>query len=72
MQRKMEENIRDHETGSEVGGEDGLVGNINKLLVTPLGYMGVPRKGHLIFDACFESGEWKRYEIFHSCHINSS
>lgn len=42
---------------SETGGEDALVGNVNKLMVSPPGYPGVPRKGHLVFDACFESGE---------------
>ncbi|KAG5850097.1 hypothetical protein ANANG_G00078620 [Anguilla anguilla] len=62
MERKMEENIRDHETGGEAGGEDALVGNVNKLLVTPQGYTGAPRKGHLIFDACFESGNLGRVD----------
>uniref|UniRef100_A0A8C6Q703 ATP/GTP binding protein-like 4 n=1 Tax=Nothobranchius furzeri TaxID=105023 RepID=A0A8C6Q703_NOTFU len=53
----MEENtVRDVEAGSETGEEDALVGNINKLMVTPPGYAGIPRKGHLVFDACFESG----------------
>uniref|UniRef100_A0A1A8MPX7 ATP/GTP binding protein-like 4 n=1 Tax=Nothobranchius pienaari TaxID=704102 RepID=A0A1A8MPX7_9TELE len=53
----MEENtVRDVEAGSETGGEDALVGNINKLMVSPPGYAGIPRKGHLVFDACFESG----------------
>ncbi|CAL8348584.1 unnamed protein product [Gadus morhua 'NCC'] len=43
--------------GSEAGGEDALVGNVNKLTVTPPGYPGAQRKGHLVFDACFESGQ---------------
>lgn len=43
--------------GSEGGGEDALVGNVNKLMVSPPGYSGAPRRGHLVFDACFESGE---------------
>ncbi|CAL8395907.1 unnamed protein product, partial [Boreogadus saida] len=52
----MEENVmKDVETGSEAGGEDALVGNVNKLTVTPPGYPGAQRKGHLLFDACFES-----------------
>ncbi|MED6232632.1 hypothetical protein ATANTOWER_000323 [Ataeniobius toweri] len=56
MERKMEENTdRDVEAGSETGGEDALVGNVNKLTVSPPGYTGPLRKGHLIFDACFES-----------------
>ncbi|MGH0137274.1 UNVERIFIED_CONTAM: hypothetical protein FKN15_069598 [Acipenser sinensis] len=66
MEKKMEENVRDPDTGSEAGGEDSLVGNVSKLQVTPPGYTSLPRKGHLIFDACFESGEsqtvWK--ELF--------
>ncbi|KAM3619350.1 uncharacterized protein V6R79_006813 [Siganus canaliculatus] len=51
----MEENtVRDVETGNETGGEDALVGNVNKLTVCPPGYTGAARKGHLVFDACFE------------------
>uniref|UniRef100_A0A4W5JI87 AGBL carboxypeptidase 4 n=1 Tax=Hucho hucho TaxID=62062 RepID=A0A4W5JI87_9TELE len=46
----------------EAGGEDALVGNVNKLMVTPTGYTGVPRKGHLVFDACFESGNLGRVD----------
>uniref|UniRef100_A0A8C7QLJ1 Cytosolic carboxypeptidase 6 n=1 Tax=Oncorhynchus mykiss TaxID=8022 RepID=A0A8C7QLJ1_ONCMY len=46
----------------EAGGEDALVGNVNKLMVTPPGYTGVPRKGHLVFDACFESGNLGRVD----------
>uniref|UniRef100_A0A3B3RZ61 AGBL carboxypeptidase 4 n=1 Tax=Paramormyrops kingsleyae TaxID=1676925 RepID=A0A3B3RZ61_9TELE len=48
--------------GGEAGGEDALVGNVNKLLVVPQGYMGAKRKGHLIFDACFESGNLGRVD----------
>ncbi|XP_048861097.1 cytosolic carboxypeptidase 6 isoform X1 [Brienomyrus brachyistius] len=58
----MEDTIRDPETGGEAGGEDALVGNVNKLLVVPQGYMGAKRKGHLIFDACFESGNLGRVD----------
>uniref|UniRef100_A0A3B5BFJ7 Cytosolic carboxypeptidase 6-like n=2 Tax=Stegastes partitus TaxID=144197 RepID=A0A3B5BFJ7_9TELE len=59
----MEENpARDVETGSEAGGEDALVGNVNKLVVSPPGYSGPPRKGHLVFDACFESGNLGRVD----------
>uniref|UniRef100_A0A3P8U694 AGBL carboxypeptidase 4 n=1 Tax=Amphiprion percula TaxID=161767 RepID=A0A3P8U694_AMPPE len=46
----------------EAGGEDALVGNVNKLMVSPPGYTGVPRKGHLVFDACFESGNLGRVD----------
>lgn len=49
--------------GSEAGREEALVGNVNKLMVTPPGYTGVPRKGHLVFDACFESGKYKLNEV---------
>ncbi|KAM7409941.1 hypothetical protein PAMA_001429 [Pampus argenteus] len=63
MERKMEENtVKDVETGSETGGEDALVGNVNKLMVSPPGYSGAPRKGHLVFDACFESGNLGRVD----------
>ena len=37
--------------------EDPVVGNVNKFAVVPPNYNGKPRKGHLIFDACFESGK---------------
>ncbi|KAK1164191.1 cytosolic carboxypeptidase 6-like [Acipenser oxyrinchus oxyrinchus] len=62
MERKMEENVRDPDTGVEAGGEDSLVGNVSKLQVTPPGYTGLPRKGHLVFDACFESGNLGRVD----------
>uniref|UniRef100_A0A671NWQ5 ATP/GTP binding protein like 4 n=1 Tax=Sinocyclocheilus anshuiensis TaxID=1608454 RepID=A0A671NWQ5_9TELE len=42
---------------NEAGGEDALVGNVNKLVVTTPGYTGPPKKGHIIFDACFESAQ---------------
>uniref|UniRef100_A0AAZ3PK88 AGBL carboxypeptidase 4 n=1 Tax=Oncorhynchus tshawytscha TaxID=74940 RepID=A0AAZ3PK88_ONCTS len=62
MERKMEENVRDVDTGSEAGREEVLVGNVNKLMVTPTGYTGVSRKSHLVFDACFESGNLGRVD----------
>ena len=34
-----------------------VVGNVSKLCVVPPGYRGPPRRGHLIFDANFESGK---------------
>ncbi|XP_058641792.1 BEN domain-containing protein 5 isoform X2 [Onychostoma macrolepis] len=59
----MEENSREHlDTDNEAGGEDALVGNVNKLMVTPPGYTGPPKKGHIIFDACFESGNLGRVD----------
>ncbi|XP_077389999.1 BEN domain-containing protein 5-like isoform X2 [Festucalex cinctus] len=48
--------------GNEAGGEEALVGNVNKLTVSPPGYSGSPRKGHLVFDACFESGNLGRVD----------
>ncbi|XP_054645082.1 BEN domain-containing protein 5-like isoform X1 [Dunckerocampus dactyliophorus] len=63
MEGKMEENpVKDAEIGSEAGGEEALVGNVNKLAVSPPGYSGSPRKGHLVFDACFESGNLGRVD----------
>uniref|UniRef100_A0A8K9UEE3 BEN domain containing 5 n=1 Tax=Oncorhynchus mykiss TaxID=8022 RepID=A0A8K9UEE3_ONCMY len=47
---------------SEAGREEALVGNVNKLMVTPTGYTGVSRKSHLVFDACFESGNLGRVD----------
>ena len=43
--------------GSSDAGDDAVVGNVNKLAVFPHGYCGKLKKGHLIFDACFESGK---------------
>ncbi|CAM4717960.1 unnamed protein product [Leuciscus chuanchicus] len=61
--RMMEENSREHlDTDNEAGGEDALVGNVNKLMITPPGYTGPPKKGHVIFDACFESGNLGRVD----------
>ncbi|XDV49324.1 hypothetical protein PO909_018598 [Leuciscus waleckii] len=61
----MEENSREHlDTDNEAAGEDALVGNVNKLMITPPGYTGPPKKGHVIFDACFESGERSEYLNF--------
>uniref|UniRef100_A0A3P9HNV8 ATP/GTP binding protein-like 4 n=1 Tax=Oryzias latipes TaxID=8090 RepID=A0A3P9HNV8_ORYLA len=57
---KMEE--KTVEADGESGAEDALVGNVNKLTVSPPGYSGAPRKGHLVFDACFESGNLGRVD----------
>lgn len=46
------------------------MGNVNKLVISPPGYAGPPRKGHLVFDACFESGEYSSPVIFHSCNTS--
>ena len=44
--------------------EEPVVGNLNKFAVIPPNYTGRPKKGHLIFDACFESGMKSHYYTF--------
>ena len=54
---------RKADSGSESeAGEESVVGNVNKLVVSPPGFAGKPKKGHLIFDACFESGNLGRVD----------
>lgn len=36
--------------------DDALVGNVNKVMITPPEHKGRPKHGHLIFNANFESG----------------
>lgn len=48
-------------TGSVIGGDEIIAGNVNKYTVLPTGYSGQPKKGHLVFDACFESGKHFQY-----------
>ncbi|KAL3868699.1 hypothetical protein ACJMK2_041476 [Sinanodonta woodiana] len=51
------------ESGSESDStEEPVVGNVNKFAVVPPGYTGRPKKGHLIFDACFECGNLGRVD----------
>ncbi len=38
--------------------DEPVVGNVNKFAVVPPGFSGKPKKGHPIFDACFESGKF--------------
>jgi len=38
--------------------EEPVVGNVNKFAVVPPGFSGRPKRGHLIFDACFECGKF--------------
>lgn len=46
-------------TGSDSDStEEPGVGNVNKFAVVPPFYSGKPKRGHLIFDACFESGKY--------------
>lgn len=41
---------------------DEPVGNVSRYCCVPPGYSGKPKKGHLIFDACFESGNLGRVD----------
>ncbi|XP_054547747.1 BEN domain-containing protein 5 isoform X1 [Talpa occidentalis] len=50
------------EAGNDLGSDDAIGGNVSKYMVLPSGYCGQPRKGHLIFDACFESGNLGRVD----------
>uniref|UniRef100_A0A8C5NNA4 Cytosolic carboxypeptidase N-terminal domain-containing protein n=1 Tax=Junco hyemalis TaxID=40217 RepID=A0A8C5NNA4_JUNHY len=45
-----------------MGSDDIIAGNVSKYIVLPAGYCGQPKKGHLIFDACFESGNLGRVD----------
>ncbi|XP_072830586.1 BEN domain-containing protein 5 isoform X6 [Vicugna pacos] len=45
-----------------MGNDDAIGGNVSKYMVLPTGYCGQPKKGHLIFDACFESGNLGRVD----------
>uniref|UniRef100_A0A8D0H3D0 Cytosolic carboxypeptidase N-terminal domain-containing protein n=1 Tax=Sphenodon punctatus TaxID=8508 RepID=A0A8D0H3D0_SPHPU len=47
---------------SDIGNDDIITGNISKYAALPVGYYGQPKKGHLIFDACFESGNLGRVD----------
>ncbi len=38
------------------GVDEAVVGNVNKFILLPPEYSGKPKRGHLIFDASFESG----------------
>ncbi|KAM4872978.1 BEN domain-containing protein 5 isoform 1-T1 [Thomomys bottae] len=50
------------EAGNDMGNDDSIGGNVNKYMVFPNGYCGQAKKGHLIFDACFESGNLGRVD----------
>nr|XP_035108867.2 cytosolic carboxypeptidase 6 isoform X5 [Callithrix jacchus] len=50
------------EAGNDMGNDDAIGGNVSKYIVLPTGYCGQPKKGHLIFDACFESGNLGRVD----------
>lgn len=46
---------------TERGGES-FVGNVSNYTAIPDSYKGPTNKGHLIFDACFEGGQWIFYK----------
>ncbi|XP_032285314.1 cytosolic carboxypeptidase 6 isoform X1 [Halichoerus grypus] len=50
------------EAGNDMGNDDAIGGNVSKYMVLPSGYCGQSKKGHLIFDACFESGNLGRVD----------
>ena len=51
-------------SGSESdSAEESVVGNVNKFSVVAPGYAGRPKRGHLMFDACFESGKYQFYSL---------
>ncbi|XP_017660925.1 PREDICTED: cytosolic carboxypeptidase 6-like isoform X3 [Lepidothrix coronata] len=62
MTTNMAERSRTAETGSATGSDDIIAGNVSKYIVLPAAYSGQPKKGHLIFDACFESGNLGRVD----------
>ncbi|XP_069089467.1 cytosolic carboxypeptidase 6 [Pleurodeles waltl] len=62
IKTNMAEKGKGAEAGSEMAAEDIIAGNVNKHAVFPPGYCGPPRKGHLVLDACFESGNLGRVD----------
>ncbi|XP_053248469.1 BEN domain-containing protein 5 isoform X4 [Podarcis raffonei] len=62
MKTNMAERSKTAETGSDIGIDEIITGNLNKCTAVPPGYFGQPKKGHLIFDACFESGNLGRVD----------
>ncbi|XP_069934650.1 cytosolic carboxypeptidase 6-like isoform X2 [Oryctolagus cuniculus] len=50
------------EADSDLGNDDAIGGNVSKHAVLPVGYCGQLKKGHLVFDACFESGNLGRVD----------
>uniref|UniRef100_A0A8D2L1K0 Cytosolic carboxypeptidase N-terminal domain-containing protein n=1 Tax=Varanus komodoensis TaxID=61221 RepID=A0A8D2L1K0_VARKO len=49
-------------TGSDIGIDEIITGNLSKYAAIPPGYLAQPKKGHLVFDACFESGNLGRVD----------
>ncbi|XP_056388433.1 cytosolic carboxypeptidase 6-like isoform X4 [Hyla sarda] len=63
MTTNMAESSGNTETGNGIGNEMAMSRNVSKLIVSPPGFNGHPNKGHLIFDACFESGNLGRVDF---------
>lgn len=51
--------------------EDPFVGNVSKLVPLPVDHKGPPKKGYLIFDACFEGGGVNSLPRKHSTDITT-
>uniref|UniRef100_A0A803TQ19 Cytosolic carboxypeptidase N-terminal domain-containing protein n=1 Tax=Anolis carolinensis TaxID=28377 RepID=A0A803TQ19_ANOCA len=62
MTTNMADRSKTAETGSDTGIDDVITGNLSKYAVVPPAYLGQPKKGHLVFDACFESGNLGRVD----------
>ncbi|XP_015599714.1 cytosolic carboxypeptidase 6 isoform X2 [Cephus cinctus] len=55
--------MSDAESESEDSDAEGGLGNVNKLVMRPLGHSGKAKKGHLCFDASFETGNLGRVDL---------
>lgn len=49
-------NVLAHIDSDDSEGEGGI-GNLNRLIIRPPGHSGKAKKGHLCFDASFETGK---------------
>lgn len=57
-----ESGVNEDFDGENIVKVDEPVGNLSKYYALPPGYSGTPKKGHLMFDACFESGNLGRVD----------
>lgn len=48
---------------SEDSDEEGGLGNVNRIITRPPGHSGKAKKGHLCFDAAFETGNLGRVDL---------
>ena len=58
----QESGVNEDLDGENVVKLDEPVGNLSKYYALPPGSSGTPKKGHLMFDACFESGNLGRVD----------